>query len=125
MNKKILFSIILGSLVLPLVGLAQLQPYAPGAPMVGNIWNLMGNIESLLWFIFETIVIVCFVMAGILFLTAQGAPEKLNAAKSAFIWGIVGVIVGIVAYSIIAIVSGALGGGWGGWQHHHRLQYGK
>jgi len=110
MNKKTLFLILLGILAFPLVGLAQLHSYGYQS---FSLEGLVDSIVSAAWTIFAAIVIICFVMAGILFLTAQGAPEKLNTAKSAFIWGIVGVIVGILAYSILLIVSNVLTpGGW-------------
>ena len=121
MDKKTLFLFLLGVLIITGYPLgfvsAQLQPYAPGgsAPQFSSIEEIMGSIESVIWYVFGTIVIICFVMAGILFLTANGQPEKLSQARSAFIWGIAGVIVGVIAYSIIAIVSGFMTGGFGGW----------
>lgn len=72
-------------------------------PDIG-IQDIIPSIETLIWIIFTVIVVVCFVIAGIMFLTAQGAPEKLKTARSAFIWGIAGVVVGILAYSIIPII---------------------
>lgn len=95
---------------------AQLQPYAPegSAPQFSSIEEIMGSIESVVWYVFGTIVIVCFVMAGILFLTAQGDPEKLKTARHAFMWGVAGVVVGLIAYSIIAIVTGFMTGSFGG-----------
>ena len=84
--------------------LAQL--YRPGSPV--DTISLSHNVETVVWIVFTCIVVICFVWAGVLFLTARGEPEKLKTAKSAFIWGVVGVVVGIIAYSIIAIVSAAL-----------------
>ena len=126
MNKKILFLVLLGVLVLPSVVFAQLVTWCDpgnlyrinsggaeliytGQPLCVGIYGLIDDIESAIWIIFALIALICFVLAGILFLTAQGAPDKLQAAKSAFIWGVVGIIVGIVAYSIIAIVANMLG----------------
>ncbi len=108
MDKKILLLIILEVLALPLIGSAQLHSYGY---QTFSIWSLVDSIVSVIWILFEALVIICFVMAAVLFLTAQGAPEKLNTAKSAFIWGIVGVIVGIIAYSIITIVGSVIGTG--------------
>jgi FtsH-binding integral membrane protein len=49
-----------------------------------------------------------FVVAGITFLTANGEPDKLKTARSALLWGTIGIVVAIIAYSIIGIISGAL-----------------
>jgi hypothetical protein len=105
MNKKVLSSVILGILIFPLAGSAQLEQYGTGAPPISDWHNIVTGIEEATGLIFGAIAVICFVIAGVLFLTAQGAPEKLKEAKSAVIWGVVGVIVGIVAFSIIAIVG--------------------
>ena len=102
MSKKILVSILLGVLATPSIILAQ-QLYRPGSPV--DTFSLSSNLEMAIWIIFTLIVVICFIMAGVMFLTSQGQPDKIATAKSALIWGIVGVIVGIIAYSIIAIIS--------------------
>jgi len=98
MNKKLLFFLLLGILVLPV------SVYAA----VNSIQSLSVAIAGVVWIVFTVIVIICFVAAGILFLTAAGSAEKVAKARSAFLWGIVGVAVGIVAYSIITLLSRAL-----------------
>jgi len=105
MIKKIFFLILSAVLLLPTLALAQLEQYAPGAPQVGSLKELVHSIELATGFIFGFIAVICFVVSGILFLTAQGQPEKLSTARSSLIWGFVGVVVGIVAFSIIAIVG--------------------
>lgn len=111
MNKKILFLfssaaiLLLGVLILTGLPsgfvLAQLHGY--GTQIAFQ--DIVPAIEKALWIVFEAIAVVCFVIAGILFLTAQGEPEKLKTARAAFIWGVVGVVVGIVAYSITEIIT--------------------
>jgi len=107
MTKKTLVFIILGFLAFPFKYVsAQLEYYAPGAPRVGTLSDLIHAAENVTGLVFGAIAVICFVIAGILFLTAQGQPEKIKTARSAFIWGVGGVIVGIIAFSIIALVSG-------------------
>lgn len=77
--------------------------------MVDSIQSLMQAIVGdALWVVFGGISVICFLYSGILFLTAQGEPGKISTAKSSFLWGIVGVAVGILAYSIITIVGNML-----------------
>lgn len=104
MSKKTSFLVLLGAFVLPLVASAQLRSWGSG----GSIRSLLDSIESIAWIVFGTIVVVCFVVAGVMFLTAQGQPEKIQLARSATIWGVAGVIVGILAYSIMAIMENIL-----------------
>jgi uncharacterized membrane protein YjfL (UPF0719 family) len=44
------------------------------------------------------------VIAGMLFLSARGDAEKIKTAKGAFLWGVVGIVVAILAYSMINIL---------------------
>ena len=104
MDKKIALPIFIGLLAFPIAAFAQLHGYGPDI----GITDLTSSIETTLWVIFGAIAVVCFIIAGILFLTAQGAAEKLQTARSALIWGVAGVVIGIVAYSIVAIISSAL-----------------
>jgi len=89
------------SLLLPAVSLAQLQTYG-SAP---SILSMVHGIEMAAGAIFGGVAVVCFVVAGILFLTAAGDATKLSQARSAVLWGFAGVIVGIAAFSIIALIS--------------------
>jgi len=100
MNKKALFSLSLIALILPIIAFAA----------VTDINSLMSAIvDKVLWTVFVGFVVICFVMAGILFLSSFGDPSKISQAKSAFVWGIVGIIVGFLAYSITAMLKGVLG----------------
>jgi FtsH-binding integral membrane protein len=118
MNKKIVFIILFGVLIslgspLGLIH-ASINP-ADGPAFTGygsdftfSYVYYLEKILNSLWIIFTAIAVIMFVIAGITFLTANGSPEKLTQARSALIWGVVGVVVGIVAYSIITIVSSIL-----------------
>ena len=96
MDKKIL-TIILSVAVLSLPVLA----YAA----VDSIQSLSIAIANVFWIVFTCFAVVMFVVAGIQFLTAMGDAEKIHTARMAVLWGVVGVVVGIVAYSIINIVT--------------------
>ena len=106
-KKKLFFIIVLGILTIPLTSFATgLQPYGVGGgPVITDWHNIFNAADEAAGALFGCIAVVMFVAAGILFLTAQGAPESLKKQKAAVLWGIVGVIVGIAAYSIIAIVG--------------------
>ncbi len=100
--KKIAVSLILLSILL-----APVMAFAIPKP-IGSLDGLVNAIKDPLWVIFGLIALICFVIAGILFLTSAGDPEKVKLARTAFLWGVVGVVVGILAYSIVAIIETAL-----------------
>ena len=112
MNKKnIAISLVsFGAMLLPVAAMAQMEGNAPGG--YGNppssLQNLVHDVENIMGLVFGAIAVICFLVAGILFLTSGGNAEKVAAARSAFIWGIAGIVVGLIAFSIIAIVSTAV-----------------
>lgn len=101
--KKIVLSLIAISLVaMPVLAFAQIG----GAPPTINMdLTTMGNkVANAAWIVFTIIAVVMFIIAGVLFMTAQGAAEKVQQARSAFLWGVAGVVVGIIAFTIITLV---------------------
>ena len=105
-KKKLFFIVVLEILTTPLIGLAQLEQYGVGGgPAITDWHNIFNAADEAAGALFGCIAVVMFVAAGILFLTAQGAPEKLKTAKAAVLWGVVGVVVGLAAFSIIALVT--------------------
>ena len=103
MNIKKSFLAGLGILALPVIVSAQL--YNAGTGGTVTVIGIMHAVEIATGTIFGGAAVVFFVIAGILFLTAQGDPAKIKTARSAFIWGIAGVVVGIMAFSIVAFVA--------------------
>lgn len=98
MKKGLLSIFILTNIILPLTVSAQSITSIP------DIFRVIAT--DAVWVVFGGIATICFVAAAILFLSSGGNPEKLKQSKTAFLYGVAGVVVGILAYSIIAIVSG-------------------
>ena len=100
------YSIILstaGLLLLPTVIFAQ--PRAINLPIVTVVANLIATALTVVWMVAAAFVVIMFTIAGFKFLTAQGEGSKVNEARQAVIWGVVGVVVIILAWSIVTIVS--------------------
>jgi FtsH-binding integral membrane protein len=104
MRNKIIFLLILATIALPLVSFAEV----PIIDIGGGVEGIMSNIADQVWLVFAGIAIIMFLVAGILFLTANKNPGKLDQARQAVIWGVVGIIVGLFAKGIIGLVSGWL-----------------
>lgn len=111
MNKiygKLAGAVSVLALALPLVTFAQIGG-APPSAFSPNLSSLGQIVVNQVWIFFTIIAIIMFVVSGIQFLTSQGDPEKVKTARGSFLWGVVGIAVGVIAYTIIAIVRGALG----------------
>jgi len=98
-------------LISPLIISAQVQSCPVSGPCITDLTPLIHSIELAAGLVFGGVTVICFLIAGVLFLTANGEPEKIKQARSALYWGVAGVVVGILAFSIIAIVSGVLTSG--------------
>ncbi len=89
--------------ILVLIAVLALPLTASSAVL--TIDQLINRLKPVIWTVFGFIVLVCFVIAGIKFLTAGGDPDKIGDARKAFMYGVVGIAVGIIAYGIVAIMT--------------------
>ena len=97
-------------MALPAVILAFDPGGIPNASAGLNVITVIDLIFSILWPITVAFFIIMFILAAFLFATAQGDAEKIKSARSAVIWGIVGVFVALIAFSIVFIVRNLLPG---------------
>lgn len=106
MGKKTPHLIFLGVLISVICPLSYVsaQLVIPTTPWA-TLPALGKKLGDAAWIVFGVVVVICFVIAAILFLTAQGDATKLKTAKSAFIWGVAGVVIGIVAFTIKNIIN--------------------
>src|SRR3989344_2425191 len=103
-NKKLsVLSAVVASLIMPAVSLAIDFPGQPSQLYIG-LPVVMNSILNVVWWVFLAIIIVSFIIIGVIFLNSKGDPKELQDARQGLIWATVGVVVGILAFSIINIV---------------------
>lgn len=78
----------------------------PAGSIVEIIKQTMNWLLALVGFIG----IIGFVIAGILYLTAAGDEDRIEQAKKAMMYSIIGVIVALIGFVIIQAVTSWLGG---------------
>ncbi len=106
MNKKLVVLSALLVVLLPITVLAFAEPPQPSPNQNISVAVLVDRILNLLvWPLATGIVIILFIMAGFIFLTAQGEPAKIQEARRAVIWGIVGVIIIVISFSIVRTIG--------------------
>ena len=112
MNKKLIaLSNLAILLALPAMALAFNAGSVPNAVPSLSIGDLIDVIFSIVWPVVVAFAIIMFILAAYMFMTAQGDPSKLQQARSAIIYGVVGMVVALVAFSIPFIVRNTLGSG--------------
>jgi len=107
MSKKIIALVSSGVLLaLPLASVLAIRigDPPPGA-FAGSIVALVNIILNFIWPLFVGFAVIMFIVAGFMFLTARGDPEKTDTARQAILWGVVGIVVGILAFSIPFIIQ--------------------
>ena len=114
MNKKILASIFLAALVLtisalPFVTLAQDD--GGGSAGGDTLSTMAARVEVVAIDIATPIVVIGWIITGILWLTAAGAPDKLGTAKKAVFACVIGTIIvalAITSDAIMGVIKDAL-----------------
>ena len=103
MNKKLAFiSTLAVLLTFPIISLAYTGPSQPqNGKIVLDPSTIIDGVFAFIWPIVTAIVVIMFIAAGFLFLTAQGDPGKAAAGRQAVIYGVVGVIVILLGFSIV------------------------
>ncbi len=113
MNKKIAIVVASAMLMsLPLLSFAQLDNNQLGTPATDaslNVTDIINIVLNLIWPLFIGFAVIMFLVAGFMFLVAQGDPAKIATARNAVLWGIVGVAMGVLAFSLPFIVKNTLG----------------
>ena len=77
----------------------------PPTPTGINVATIMSSLFNPIWQLCAGLAVIMFVVAGILFITSSGEPGKITTARNAVIWGVVGIVVATVAFSIVQIAS--------------------
>lgn len=112
MNKKLIASSVLTAmLALPTVILAFNPGPIPNPAPGLSVNDLVDIVFSIIWPIAVAFFIIMFIIASFQFFTAQGDSAKIAQARQSVIWGIVGVVVALLAFSIPFIVRNTLGQG--------------
>ena len=98
MNKKIItFFSLLFCLILPLAVLAV----EPGEYITSVLQKFLNII---LWPILLGGAVIMLVFSGFMFITAAGDPGKVAIARKAFLFVIIGLIIGFLAFSVVDII---------------------
>ncbi|RJQ13743.1 hypothetical protein C4553_02520 [Candidatus Parcubacteria bacterium] len=108
---KLLSLLALAVLFAPAVASAQVTTIPTGTAPITGIGDFINWLQVLLNWIFILVgilAVVAILIAAIMYLTAGGNEDQRKKAGAWLKWGIVGVVVAIIAGSIIPIVENVL-----------------
>ncbi|HMO78677.1 MAG TPA: hypothetical protein PJ997_00625 [Candidatus Paceibacterota bacterium] len=92
--KQIIKTGFLTTILLPTITFGQTLNSGLNDPIgVSNMGVLINRILDVVVTVGTVIVVLAIIYAGFLFIAARGNPEKINQAKSVFLWTVIGAIV--------------------------------
>lgn len=111
-NKYIAATLATAALFAPLFALAQFDPSAGGGTGLSNTPILVIVQAGMRWLLILVgmLAVIFFAVAGILYLTAAGDQTRIDTAKKAMVYSIVGVVVALLGLIILSAVDRFLGG---------------
>jgi predicted membrane channel-forming protein YqfA (hemolysin III family) len=84
---------------------AILKPVDPNNNMsINDLTNPTKNIINMVIYIVGTIAVVMVLISGVQYATSQGDPSKIKKAKDTIMYGVIGLVVVILAYAIVNFV---------------------
>jgi heme/copper-type cytochrome/quinol oxidase subunit 2 len=103
-NLKYLFIVIITLVLFSSVNISAADEAGNVELTVDRLETILNNIKG--WFagIIFIIGIIMMLYAAFLYMTSGGDDSKIEKAKKTLVWGIVGIIVALLAYGIWATV---------------------
>lgn len=112
--KFFLFILLIGmTLVAPtLLPVTAQVTEGPGEVLtdMSAVEGFLNTIVRWMWMIAAFIVVIFFLYAGFLFVTAGGNDDQVNKAKGVVKWALVGVVVMILAGSVMSVMQSFITG---------------
>jgi len=107
--KKIVANIVIFVSLFCLAGLisAQTIPNPLGPTDCFN--TLLTNIASGVGEVIASLGAIFLIIAGILYLTSAGNPGRMDKAKTALVYAIAGIIIGLAATAIVDVIKNIIG----------------
>lgn len=78
-----------------------------GVPRINDVGGLLDNGLNMVYFIAGFVAVLVIILAGIRYVTSTGSPEGSKKAQNMLMYGVVGLIVVALAFTITQFVIGA------------------
>ena len=80
----------------------------PDSCQSSDLNNVVNTIINTVIFIIGMVAVVMVILGGISYATSQGDPGKVKKGKDTILYGIIGLVIAILAFAIVNFVLGAL-----------------
>jgi hypothetical protein len=76
----------------------------------GSLESVFRVIASTLIFFAGAIAVIMIIVGGLKYITSNGDPKAVEGAKNTILYSVIGLIVAILAYTVVNFVLGKFGG---------------
>ena len=90
-----------------LEGLNSVNPNGANSP---ELTTVIQTILNAVYFIIGIVAVVMIILGGISYATSQGDPAKVKKGKDTILYGIVGLIISLMAFAITQFILNAMNG---------------
>lgn len=80
---------------------------AKSADQKSNFGTVIRDITNVLLFIIGAVAVIMIILGGIRYTTSNGDSNQVTAAKNTILYGVIGVIIALLAYAIVSFVIGS------------------
>ena len=71
-----------------------------------DIWVVVGNLVRILLMLAGSLAVVFIIVGGLWYITSYGDPARLKQAKEILNYAVAGLIICLVAFSVVTFVAG-------------------
>lgn len=83
----------------------SIQSQVTGMPGGGNaLQNSIGTILRSVFIMLGIVSVIVIILGGVSYSTSMGDPGKATKAKSTIIYGVVGLVIALLAFSIVLFI---------------------
>ncbi len=86
---------------MPVMGFAEIATELPEY----DVMRTLDNIIQWLFVILLVVAVIFIVIGGLMYVTAQGDPEKVKKASQYVLYALIGVIVALLARGLVTLVQ--------------------
>lgn len=106
-SKKMLRAAAVGlALATPLIGFAQTTAVPT---TVAGVYDVLETVFQVIYTVFFIIAAIFILIAAFKYLTAQGDPEKVGAARQMLVYAVIAIAVALVAIGITQVIANFFG----------------
>ena len=81
----------------------------PSPTCICSFASLISAVTTYIVYLVGLIAVIMFVWAGILFVTSTGNPGKIEQARKAVIWAVVGLAIVLAGSGLVAVIQAVIG----------------